>query len=204
MSDSPDDHMPPERYDRLQSLMARGLTVQEALSLADRSDAEIDRVLQRKSVLAASMKLRGVPSDKWPPFDVRWDCDPARFHLSEDGVEQESFAQHRGAVIVCTAPTQQILDALHMGSTRKKSPWHRDYRDKTAELVEHWRQGGSVTPPLLSPFGNQIHIIGGNHRFYVAVEKRECSMPFLLQESDLAAIQAILPALTLVDPAGAP
>lgn len=186
MNDSPDDLMPPERIARLQSLMARGLTPSEAFSLSDRSDEEIDRLIQRKSIRDASVKLRGVPSNEWPPFDVRWDYDPARFHLSMDGENRETFAEHYGTVIVCTAPTQQILDALHIGSTRTKAPWAKGYSDNTAEVVEHWSRGHAVTPPLLTPYEGTIIITGGNHRFHVAVEKRVSSMPFLLQQTDLA------------------
>jgi hypothetical protein len=126
-----------------------------------------------------------------------WDCDSSRFYLSLDGVSPRAFDED---VVLIEANLAEVQSHLCFGSSRDVGPWHAKYRDKTADVAWRWATGRSVSPTFIAPYEGGLTIVGGMHRFHLALSCSAARMPFIVRRQELDAVLALVPSAVVVTP----
>lgn len=184
---TPEDDL---NYAEFRRLIDRGLPASIVLRILNGEideDFEVARVETTDRAREWCAGLTALPQGLQP----RWDLVPERFYLALDG-ESPGHVAARSWVLI-HANAAEVLDALTYISTRDQDPWHKEYRDKSCRIAYRWSVNLSVTPPLLTIHNTLVHIVGGMHRFHLALACGMREMPFLVEPDAQAEIVALLP-----------
>lgn len=176
--------------DELNRLTSRGLSITTAVAVANgKMDEafEVACVEERRVVHAWCKGRKNIPS----VLTAVWDCDPEHFYLAFDG---ELPGEHAPAdFVLINADVADVDIKLTYAASRDKDPWHKCYKSKSCGIAYRWLHDRGVTPPLLSEYQGQVHIVGGMHRFHLAKHYGTTSMPFLVRKAELTAVTALIP-----------
>lgn len=129
-------------------------------------------------------------------LEPSWDLAPEHFYLALDG-EHPGLPGARAWVLIL-ADVPEVLGTLNYVSSRDNDPWDEGHRLKSCGTAYRWSVDLPVTPPLLAIDKTRIHIVGGMHRFHLAVACGATEMPFLVEPAALAAILALLPSARMI------
>ncbi|WP_162895117.1 hypothetical protein [Rhizobium terrae] len=136
-----------------------------------------------------------------PPSDLKaeWDLDRAHFYLAHDG---EHPALHPGNdYALIEVAVADVHEKLTYQSSRDKDSWDEQYRGRSLGTAFRWLNGLPVTPPLIARVGDEIAIVGGNHRYHLAHYYQTKRMPFLVLKENLASVLDLLPNAVRIEPA---
>lgn len=130
-------------------------------------------------------------------FAPKWDYDPEHFYLSMDGAPLPKQINPGDFQLFC-ADVSDVASHLEFRSARSEGPWSEEEHDedKTAELAYRWAHGLPVTPPLISPYGEMITIVGGRHRFHLARCYGAARVQLLVRTSEFQSVRSILKSAT--------
>jgi hypothetical protein len=149
------------------------------------------RIKEQENVRAKATKLVNMPVKDWPEFEIQWDLDPRSFYFALDGASPSSLDQRDLAVV---SSTLAELDAVlsHQSWRGPDELWTLGDPHKLARVLVHCLEGRPLTPPWIIPVGNEIGLVGGNHRLAVCRAKGVKALPFIVEKHHLPQVSAIL------------
>lgn len=138
--------------------------------------------------------VKGMSPEKWPSFIVKWDESNDNLHLYADGEDSGYIVDNYKHGIVIADVSLRELDCFLCETSRQSLAefWDIGKADKKIGVIEHWVNGGEITPCMVSPFEGEIYIVGGNHRLAVARAKGEEIVPILFDNNHSDKIRAII------------
>ncbi|MDN8584389.1 hypothetical protein QY211_09030 [Vibrio alginolyticus] len=138
------------------------------------------------------------PIDSWPPFQVIWDERSSHVHHYGDGLSPQNIPnRHPNGVKIGDVDLSDLDTVTYYMNRQSVSEfWQIGLASKKSEAIEHWVNGGVMTPVMIIPHENglQVCVAGGNHRLAVARAKSEVTIPVLFDadhESELLNILKI-------------
>lgn len=141
--------------------------------------------------MSPTKSLRGQSRADWPQsFRVAWDLAPANFHLAYDGMQPSEFKPSE--YLLGEADLAEIDDKLHGASRRSSSELWTFAPEKVERVIQHWSNGGLITPPLLDVNMGCLVIAGGFNRMAVCRADGVIRIPFLHLRSKLDLFKAKL------------
>ncbi len=190
------DEVTEEFTNEVNRLRARGLPTTVAMEVArgDRKEEFEVALWETRKRAADWAKL---PESREAKVTPKWDYDPEHFYLSMDGATLPKQINPADFELVW-AEVSDVTSHLASHSTRSEDPWSEEY-EGTAEIAYRWAKGLPVTPPLISPHGEKITIVGGMHRFHLARHFATAQMPLLVRTSELQRLRSILKSATGLD-----
>jgi hypothetical protein len=183
-----------EDITRLLSEGTGGLTSYELLLVLNQGltiDQARARIREEESVRAKAAELVNRPVKEWPEFDIRWDLDPRSFYWALDGASPSNLDQRDLAIV---SSTLVELDAVlsHHNWRGPDELWTLGDPLKLARILVHCSEGHPLTPPWIVPVGNEVGLVGGNHRLAVCRAKEVTVVPLLVEKHCLPQVSAIL------------
>ncbi|WP_283597470.1 hypothetical protein [Photobacterium phosphoreum] len=128
------------------------------------------------------------PIDSWPPFNIIWDERSSHVHHYGDGLSSQSVSNRHPNGLKIGDVNISDLDKVtyHMNRQSVSEFWKIGLASKKSEAIEHWVNGGVMTPMMIKPHENglQVCFAGGNHRLAVARAKSEVTIPVLFDADD--------------------
>lgn len=181
--------------DEFVRLIGRGLNPNVALDV-------IDGKLDEEFAVARAIEVNELA--EWqanllrPPeaLTAQWDLDPSHFYLVYDGDRPDLHPGVKFTLIA--ANVADVHEKLTHYSSREKTPWDDEYRDRSEGTAFRWLKGKPVTPPLINRVESQIAIQGGNHRYHLAHYYKTERMPFLVLNRDLASVLDLIASAIVV------
>ena len=139
-----------------------------------------------------------MPIADWPTFKVQWDykLESQRFAWDNDWDGLTGFLQDYPEGVKLFEVDLANLDSKLLRSSlqTKDEFWEVECTDKKAKIIFEWNEGKRLTPPLIVPCDDGLHLVvgGGNHRLAVARAHGERCVPILVLPKDVSMIRTIL------------
>lgn len=163
-------------------------------------DEIMDKILANNSgetleIYRANKILRSTISDKanqyietdssgWPPITFNWDLSEEGQRFSLDGENESSFKNHYPEGFILGKVKLDTLDKklCHFSRRDEGELWSVGYKSKLAYLIVYLSEKRPISPPILKPhIGNEIMLQGGHHRYAIAKEIGEESLPIYIE-----------------------
>lgn len=149
-------------------------------------------VISNKELRSRASELQEQPQSKWPTPLVGWDVERARWCLSMDDHDQQSFEAKFPDVEIMWIGTNYLLAELNHFSHSSSELFSKVHQKKIAELVVHLERGGKVSPPMVLFESGKFHVVGGNHRLRWAAYCKQQEIPVLFRGQDRKQIETLL------------
>jgi len=182
--------------DEVNRLIGLGLDKVTAMAVAAgklNETFEVARAQERRDVERWCKDMNNIPTD----LEAVWDTEPSRIYLAFDGDNPEDHPTTDFTLI--EADVSEVDGMLTYISSRDRGPWDEPFKAKSCGIVYRWVKGLGVTPPVLTQYKQQIHIVGGVHRFHLAKHYGTTRMPFLVRRAELATVMGLLRTATTID-----
>ena len=140
-------------------------------------------------------EIEGLPIERWPAFDIRWDLSLAGQRFSFDGESESSFVEdYPNGLLLGWVCLNELDDKLIPYCKRAAGEiWSIGNSLKVARIIVHWTEGRSISPIIIGHNKHgQLTILGGNHRLAICRTKGERIVPVLANPTDQNMINDIL------------
>lgn len=158
--------------------------------------ADEDREL-RDRIRRESDAFVGTPSTSWPLITMNWDIRPGSARFALDGFSQADYDKYYPKGLLAGQVALKEIDKIlcHFSRRDEGELWEVGAQHKLAYLIIYLSEGRPITPPLIKPHStylDQVMITGGHHRYAIAKEVEEESLPIYVEPCDKAAMDKLL------------
>jgi len=122
-------------------------------------------------------------ANEWPEMEFQWDLAPSSARRSLDGCSVEEFARSYPHGVKYGWVSLRDLDQVLCRASQVSVAEQWQVRDpgKLAHAIVYIAGGNPISPPLIAPVKgatpSQVYLVGGNHRYAVALAKNLPQIP---------------------------
>ena len=134
-------------------------------------------------------------SSYWPPITFNWDLSREGQRFSLDGENELSFKTHYPEGFILGKVELEILDKklCHFSRRDKGELWTLGRKNSSAYLIVYLSQNRPISPPLVKPhLMGEVILMGGHHRYAIAKEIGEKSIPIYVEPKYIKEIEKIM------------
>ncbi|MEL0619352.1 ParB N-terminal domain-containing protein [Psychrobacter proteolyticus] len=154
-----------------------------------------DKYKLRSRILSEASQYIETDSSDWPPITFNWDLSKEGQRFSLDGENELSFKTHYPEGFILGKVELEILDKklCHFSRRDKGELWTLGRKNSLAYLIVYLSQNRPISPPLVKPhLMGEVILMGGHHRYAIAKEIGEKSIPIYVEPKYRKEIEKIM------------